>query len=280
MKALIKDLNGTSLTNLTLIDGHDVLLKVNTVGLCRTDLLVSQNKIKTKKEQLILGHEFCATIVRDKTGNMKKGQWVGINPLWDGHFMGLDFDGALCEYISVPFDKIIPTTSQDPRLIAYLEPTAASMAVLKVIDKKSKIAVVGTNRIAYLTLIILKSEGYEVDHIKENGHFKPNYYDFIIETVFETTIVANIINSLKEGGTLIIKSRNKFPINIVASDLVAKEITLKAVNYYDFNASMRWLEKNSELIQNLLGEIYPLDEWSKAFGAAYSNEQRKIFIRI
>lgn len=279
MKALVKNLTGIHLTDLDLNSSHDVLLKVHTVGLCRTDLLVAQHKIPTKQEQLTLGHEFSAVVVNDKTGHFCPGQWVGVNPLWAGEFMGLDFDGALCEYISVPVDKVIATKSQDPRLIAYLEPTAASMAVLKAINN-GRIAVVGKNRIAHLTVLILKSRGYEVDYLDEQEDFKPDYYDFMIETVFEENVIAKMIKSLKEGGTLVVKSRKKYPVAILASDLVAKEITLKAVNYYDFDKSMQWLEEHSEMVQDLLGDVYSIDNWSQAFEMAQSGEQKKIFIRI
>lgn len=279
MKALTKSSKGIFIKEIELKHPHEVLLRVNTVGLCRTDLLVAQNKIKTKNDELTLGHEFSAVVVSDKTGQLKEGQWVGVNPLWSGEFMGLDFDGALCEYISVPFDKVIATSSQDARLIAYLEPTAASMAVLKAITL-GKIAVVGKNRIAYLTVLILESEGYKVDYLDEKEDFKPDYYDYMIETIFDETVIEKMIKSLKESGTLVVKSRKKFPVAIMASDLVAKEITFKAVNYYNFDTAMRWLEKNSDLIKDLLGDVYSLDNWSHAFEAAQVSEQKKIFIKV
>lgn len=282
MKALIKNTTGIYLTEYPLIHDKEVLLKVDAVGLCRTDLLVARNKIKTKNEELVLGHEFSAQVVEDKTNTFSPGQWVGVNPLYNTEFMGLDFNGSLCEYISVPVDKVIATNMKDSRLIAYLEPLAASMAVLKALPKEKNIhlAIVGHNRIAQLTLMILESEGYHVDYLNEKDDFKENYYDYMIETVFEDLIISKMIKALKPEGTFIIKSRKKFPATILASDLVAKEITLKAVNYYDFNVAMRWLENNSHLISPLLGKIYPIENWEQAFEAAEKSEKQKIFIKV
>jgi len=57
---------------------------------------------------------------------------VVVNPLYGNRFMGVDFDGALCDEIVVPEEQVyrLPD-SLGLREAAYLEPVAASMAVLK-----------------------------------------------------------------------------------------------------------------------------------------------------
>lgn len=281
MKALMKTPHGIEYKEVLLNDSHDVLLKVSTVGLCRTDLLVAQGKIGTL-ENIILGHEFSAQVVRDKTGVLKEGQWVGVNPLYARSFMGLDFDGAICEYISVPFDKVIPTQSTDARLIAYLEPLAASMAVLKALPENQdvRLAVVGKNRIAMLTVIVLESMGYKVEVLDEKENFGEEVYDFIVETVFTQEVIHKMCVALKDSGTLIVKSRRQFPEGVTAALMVAKELTFRSVNYYDFHKAMRWLENNEKSVKPLLGDVYNVNSWQEAFDAAQSGEQKKIFIQI
>lgn len=283
MKALIKSNSNVSIKDILVKNHNDVLIKVNTIGLCRTDLLVANNTIKTEQEELILGHEFSGIVVEDKTGQLKANQVVGVNPLWDKKFMGLDFDGAICEYISIPSQYVIPTTSNNMSLVAYLEPTAASMAVLKVLsenDKNKKIAIVGKNRIAYLTYLILQNHSYNVDYLDSNDNFPVDYYDIMIETMFDEKVLHQMIQALKVEGTLIIKSRKKTPVGLISSDLVAKEITLRAVNYFDFHQSMRWIEKNENLLIPLLGRVFPLNDWENAFSLAQSGEDKKIFIKM
>jgi threonine dehydrogenase-like Zn-dependent dehydrogenase len=283
MKALVKNQNGVSLTEIALPSNtQHVLLKVNTIGLCRTDLLVASGKIPVKKDSIILGHEFSATVEHDPTGVLAKGQIVGVNPLWETQFMGLDLDGAICEYVYVPHEKIIPTNLTDFSVIAYLEPVAASMAVLKAIDieEDKKVAIVGNNRIAYLTKLILDSYSIDCDLLAEDEVTQENEYDVIIETMITSDLFSRIVKALKPGKTLVIKSRKKEPVNFLASDLVAKEINIRSVNYYDFNKAMRWLEKNHDIITPLLGEIFPLASWNDAFEKANSGEQKKIFIKI
>lgn len=283
MKALIKNNTGISISNLDLtVKENWVLLKVNTIGLCRTDLLVASGVISVNQESIILGHEFSATVENDPLNIFTKGQIVGVNPLWNNKFMGLDFDGAICEFIYVPHDKVIPTTLIDFKVIAYLEPVAASMAVLKAINKETdkKVAIVGNNRISQLTKLILDTELIDCEILNEKELTQENEYDVIIETVLNNDIFSAIIKALKPEKTLIIKSRKREPVNFQAVDLIAKEINIRSVNYYDFNKAMRWLENNYLLIQSLLGEAFPLTLWENAFAKANSGEQQKIFIKI
>ena len=136
----------------------------------------------------------------------------------------------------------------------------------------------GDNRIAELTYIILKTNGFNVERVNELT--QENYYDFIVETMFEEESLQKMIKMLKVEGTLIVKSRKKQLTGLISSDLVKKEITLKAVNYYSFEKSMKWLEKNHQEIEHLLGESYSIDNWEKAFDVANNAESKKIFINF
>ena len=249
--------------------------------MCRTDLFVADGTIKVDQD-IILGHEFSGIIVETKSTLFKVNERVSVNPLFDIRFMGLDFDGCLRDFIDVPEEQVIRAFDLDFKVAAYLEPVAASMAVLKVChDKKAKGAVFGYNRIAELTYIILKEEGYNIEWIDEkNITAQDNEYDYVIETLFNEVYLSKIIKLLKKEGTLVVKSRKKQLTGLVASDLVAKELTLRCVNYYDFNKTMEWLISHQNTISHLLGDSYPLDDWRNAFDEAYKGESKKIFIHI
>lgn len=280
MKSLIKTNEGVKLVDVMepICDVGFVKIKVQSVGLCRTDLFVANNIIKTK-ENLVLGHEFSGIVHESKSEKFTKGDKVSVNPLYENGFMGLDFDGCLQEYVIIPEEQVIKSKKLPYKISAYLEPVAASMAVLKAINgKNKKIAVWGDNRIAELTYIILKTKGFNVERINEIT--KENYYDFIVETMFEEESLQKIIKMLKKEGTLVIKSRKKQLTGLVSSDLVKKEITLKAVNYYSFEKSMKWLEINYKEVEHLLGDSYFIKDWEKAFEIANNAESKKIFINF
>lgn len=280
MKSLIKKQNKVILESIpeVIIKENHIKIKVSTVGLCRTDLFVANGTIPLNFD-IVLGHEFSGTVVESTSEKFKAGEKVAINPYYDNGFMGLDFNGCLQEYVVVPEKQVIKNNKVSDKIAAYLEPVAASMAVLKACkDKNIKGAVWGKNRIAELTYIILKSEGYNIDWIEQNTEVENNSYDYIVETMFEENILQEIIKALRPEGTLIIKSRKKLLTGLIASDLVNKELTLKCVNYYNFIDSMSWLEVNYKKIEHLLGSSYNINKWEEAFKEASSTESKKIFI--
>lgn len=283
MRSLVKASDGIHLKEYKMPELKKGFVRINVkeVGLCRTDLFVADETIKVDQD-IILGHEFSGIIVETKSTLFKVNERVSVNPLFDIRFMGLDFDGCLRDFIDVPEEQVIRAFDLDFKVAAYLEPVAASMAVLKVChDKKAKGAVFGYNRIAELTYIILKEEGYNIEWIDEkNITAQDNEYDYVIETLFNEVYLSKIIKLLKKEGTLVVKSRKKQLTGLVASDLVAKELTLRCVNYYDFNKTMEWLISHQNTISHLLGDSYPLDDWRNAFDEAYKGESKKIFIHI
>jgi threonine dehydrogenase-like Zn-dependent dehydrogenase len=98
--------------------------------------------------------------------------------------------------------------------------------------------------------------------------------------MFEEESLQKMIKMLKKNGTLVVKSRKKQITGVIASDLVNKELKLNCVNYYSFNKSMKWLEKNNNKIKHLLGSSYDIKQWEKAFEEANSAESKKIFIKF
>lgn len=284
MKQLIKTHKNVKLNNVASIQEltpNFVRIKVMSVGLCRTDLFVA-NGIIPISHDLVLGHEFSGIITESKSNLFKTGDRVSVNPLFvDKGFMGLDFDGCLQEYVDIPDKQVIKAFDLDYKTAAYLEPVAASMAVLKACHDKTSIgAIYGKNRIAELTYIIMKNEGYNIQWLNEREEYPDNYYDYVVETLFDEIYLQKIIKMLKPEGLLVIKSRKKQGVPIVSSELVRKELTLKSVNYYDFNQTMQWLIKNQENVQHLLGQSYSIDNWEEAFKKANSAESQKIFIHF
>lgn len=267
------------------INENELLVEVLTVGLCRTDLLVARGEIGKNKETIVLGHEFCARVIKDGANKVSEGTLVGFNPLFKGEFMGLDFDGALSERMVIPRENTVVVENNSkltPKEIAYLEPVAASAAPLKVLNKQSKILLIGNNRISSLTEVILKSYGHEVIVVNENelSAIENNSFEYIIETVLNDEVVKNIPRILIEGGTWILKSRKKTTTSFISTDFISKEIIIRAVNYYDFEKTLNWLDENAASVGFLLGKEYSFFDWSDAFEDAMSNEKHKIFIEV
>ena len=199
--------------------------------------------------------------------------------------MGLDFDGAICEEIWVPRDAIISVNQNSnlsSQMIAYLEPVAASAAPLKKLLKPSKVLVIGDNRIAKLTVLILNTSGHEAIMCSEKDlhSITSNSYEYVIETVLTEDVITHISRILIDNGTWLLKRRKKTLTSFTSMDFIAKEITISCINYLDFHKSLEWMESNYENLKDLLGNSYSLSNWSDAFKEARLSETKKIFIEI
>lgn len=286
MKAILKEQNSpVKLVNLpdpffsSEQDSENILVQVKFVGICRTDIFVANGAIPVQSP-IILGHEFSGVVIEagSKSG-FRPSDRVVINPLYGNKFMGIHFDGALCEYIKVPAIQayLIPE-NLDYKTAAYTEPVAASMAVLNSgLSAELKGAIYGNNRIAELTSIIMKSFGYNIQNISDAS--STDKYDYIIETVINSQIFSNILSRLKNGGTIVIKTRTNEPVSFVPGELVAKNITLKAVNYADFNKAIDWLARNKNNIQHLFGNEYLIEQIEEAIEDS-DDCSKKIFIKM
>ncbi len=286
MKAIVKEPNShIKLVEMpapsfsALHDTRNILVQVKFVGICRTDIFVINGIIPVKKP-LIIGHEFSGVVIEaGRDSGFKPSDKIVVNPLYGSRFMGIHFDGALSEYIKVPAEQayLIPA-ELDFKTAAYTEPVAASMAVLNAgLDRNLKGAIYGKNRIAQLTALIMKSFGYSISNI--SGDDSKEIYDYIIETEINSSILSNILEMLKNYGTVVMKTRTNEPVSFIPGNLVAKNITIKAVNYADFNDAIDWLVKNKNEIQHLFGNEYSMQQINEAIEAS-DDCSKKIFIKI
>lgn len=125
------------------VKADEVLLKLNYVGFCGSDLNTFRGgNVLAKDGGVIPGHEIGATIVECGAGvpaNLKKDMVVTVNPYTNcnncsscrngrvnacehNETMGVQRDGAMMEYIKVPWQKVIPADGISPRDCALIEP--------------------------------------------------------------------------------------------------------------------------------------------------------------
>lgn len=104
---------------LRLPSAGEVLLRVRTCGVCRTDLHIADGEVATKSFPRVLGHEVVGVVVAagESCTRFQLGERVGVPWLYDtcgvcryceaqrenlcvtGRFTGLDVDGGYAEYM-------------------------------------------------------------------------------------------------------------------------------------------------------------------------------------
>ncbi len=145
MKAIIFDAPGKvrmTDTDEPKMKADDVLLKINWIGLCGTDLNMYKGNMPLVSYPRIPGHEISAEIIdkgNEVPGSIKIGDIVTVNPYTScgkcpacrvGRFntcmynqtLGVQRDGAMLQYLCVPYQKIYLNNLLTPQELALVEP--------------------------------------------------------------------------------------------------------------------------------------------------------------
>ena len=273
----------------------EVRLKVLAAGLCRTDLLAGEGLLGVA-EGRILGHEIAGEVIEAPGTSLRPGTRVAINPILPctacrmcavdparclhPRTLGLDVDGGFADQLVVPAHAVLPVPQDmNPTYAAFVEPVAASMAVLKAgLRRGTRGLVFGHGRIADLTHRVLRAHGFEGVVRSSSLELEAGGYDFAVETVPSGRVLAALLKALAPGGTLVLKSRPSEPVPIDLGLAVQKELTLRAVRHGDFPAAIALLHSGRLQVDDLFGPRFPLADAEAAIARARASEDSKIFL--
>lgn len=155
----------------------EALLKVEYVGICGADVASFTGNQPFTTYPRIPGHEFSAKIVSipENSKGLKEGDIVTCNPYFncgtcyscergfvncctDNQTMGVQRDGAFCEYIAMPVERIYEGKGLSAKELALIEPFSISQhAVSRTkINKTDNVLVVGAGPIGLFALLAAK----------------------------------------------------------------------------------------------------------------------------
>lgn len=279
----------------------DVLVRVAVAGVCRTDLYVADGSIASS-EGRILGHE-CAGVVEEvghAVPSVRAGHHVTIMPMIScgrceqcignaetvcvaRSMLGVDRDGAFAEFVVVPAKAVYRIPDSMPfNVAAYSEPVAAALAVLKAeIRPEQRGLIYGHSRFSTLVSRLLLARGFSrlecFDPRQDGASLASNAYDFVIETVATPAALRQMVRAIKPRGTVVFKSRTPLPVSIDFGLAVAKELIFRAVSYGSFREAIGLLAERLIQLDDLLGDVYRLDDFEQVFLRAREDESTKLF---
>jgi L-iditol 2-dehydrogenase len=276
---------------------NEVVVEVRRAGICRTDVYVADGALVVD-EPRVLGHEAagildgarvviepalsCAMLGRVKCAACEAGA-----PCARPEMLGVDRDGAFAERVSVPARAVhrIPE-NLSWEAAAMAEPVAAAIGVLRAPcftnatrGDRSRGAIFGRGRIASLVSRVLDAAGFS--HLLVDSHdANESSFDWIVEAQAQNGALADAMRALKPNGTLVLKSRPPAPVPFDVALAVRKEITIAARSYGAFDDAIAWLSSGRVKVDDLVGEVFPLERFESAFAAARASEGKKVFFEI
>jgi alcohol dehydrogenase len=168
------------------LDHDEVVLKIESVGICGSDMHAFHGHDPRRKPGLVLGHEFAGTVADTSSSLFTKGQRVTGNPLITcGHceyclqcrnnlcanrtMVGMTRPGAFAQYMSIPVSSLIAIPeglSLDAAALTEPAATAVhainlSMRALQRPIQECRVLILGGGAIGMLSALLLKHYGVD-----------------------------------------------------------------------------------------------------------------------
>jgi 2-desacetyl-2-hydroxyethyl bacteriochlorophyllide A dehydrogenase len=166
-----------------LTDG-EVVLHIDAVGICGSDMHAYHGHDPRRKPGLVLGHEFCGTIVESASLSYPVGERVTGNPLItcgvcdycvqgrnnlcsDRTMVGMTRPGAFAEYMSIPASSLIAIPQDmEAAHAALTEPAATALHAINMSLRamarplpENRTLIIGGGAIGMLAALLLKTYG-------------------------------------------------------------------------------------------------------------------------
>ena len=295
----------------------EVLLKLNYVGFCGSDLNTYLGRNTMAKENVIPGHEISATIAAlgsTVPDTLQVGATVTVNPYTacgtcpscqnrranacqHNETLGVQRDGAMREYIALPWQKIIPVTGVALRDCALIEPMSVGFHAVsrgEVTDTDTVVVfgcgMVGMGAIVRAArrgatviavdlsdekLAIAKSFGahYGINSAKEDLLARVNELtnnrgaDVVIEAVGSPATYVAAVDIVSFTGRVVCIGYAKSSVSFQTKFFVQKELDIRGSRNAmpsDFMGVIRYLQSCPVSLDSVVSGVVAPEEASKA----------------
>lgn len=302
------------------VKSGEVLVKLDYVGFCGSDLNTYRGGNAMVKYPRIPGHEIGATIVELGEGvpaGFAPGQVVTINPYTNcgqcasckrgrvnacenNETLGVQRNGAMQEYVAVPWQKIIPCGSISARNAALIEPMSVGFHAVdrgRVVDTDI-VMVIGCGMVGLgavvravlrgATVIAADLDEEKLALAKKLGatytyntstEFNLPAPDVVIEAVGAVPTYQLAINTVAFTGRVVCIGYAKNDVPLTTSLFVKKELDImgsRNANPSDFEAVISYLSKTDAPVDAFISKVIEpadadkaLNEWHQAPGKIF-----------
>ena len=312
----------------------EALLKVRYVGICGADVASFTGNQPFTTYPRIPGHEFSAEIVEipENDRGLKAGDIVTCNPYFncggcyscergyvncctDNQTMGVQRDGAFCEYIAMPVERIYEGMGLSAEELALIEPFSISQHAVSrcAIKETDNVLVIGAGPIGLFALLAAKNKCKNVvvadildnrlELAKEYGaaavvntkkqsleeltkeFTKGRGFDVCIEACGAPETFLGCIENCAFAGNIVLIGNGKRETNFVHSILLKKELNVfgsRNALKDDFVNNIDIVANGKADVMKMVSRAYDMENALDAFKALANNDGTlaKILIKI
>ena len=312
----------------------EALLRVLYVGICGADVASYTGNQPFTTYPRIPGHEFSAEIIEipENDKGLKKGDVVTCNPYFncgkcyscerghvncctDNRTMGVQRDGAFCEYISMPVERIYPGMGLTAQELALIEPFSISRHAISraVIHQTDSVLIVGAGPIGLFALLAAKqfagkiavadvlnnrldlAMSYGADGVvntatEDIAKFTEEFtdgrgFDVCIEACGRPETFLMCIDEAAYAANIILISNGKRETTFLHSIILKKELNIfgsRNAMKQDFLDNIELAASGKVDVMKMVSGVYEMDKAAEAFDALAHNkgDLAKLLIRI
>jgi alcohol dehydrogenase len=292
---------------------NEALVAVKLAGICATDLEIIKGYMGFAG---IPGHEFVGTVVAGSREWKGKRVVAEINcvcgqcPLCQGGLsthcrqrtvLGITGrNGVFADLVAVPERNLhlVPDALTDQQAV-FVEPLAAAYQVIKQcpIEKRAKVAVIGSGRLGLLVAQVLRTTGCKLEVIGRN----PLTLEFCDRKGIQSTHVSQVMpraerdvvvecTGAPEGfdlatrlvrprGTIVLKSTYAASAPLNLAGVVINEITVLGSRCGPFPDAIAALARGDIDVDTMVSKTLPLSRGVEAFDLAADPRYIKVLLR-
>lgn len=194
----------------------NVLVRPRYMSICQADqrYYLGNRDLKTLSEKLPMAliHECCGQVLSDKSGNFAPGDCVALIPniptreqkgIYENyregsHFLSSGYDGFMCEFVSMPPDRLVPVGGIPMQTATMCELLSVAVHAVNRLDKaaheyRDTIGIWGDGSVAYLIACALKTKlpNSRIIVVGKNTR-KLSSFSFVNETYLTYNIPKNL----------------------------------------------------------------------------------------
>ena len=312
----------------------EALLRVLYVGICGADVASYTGNQPFTTYPRIPGHEFSAEIIEipENDKGLKKGDVVTCNPYFncgkcyscerghvncctDNQTMGVQRDGAFCEYISMPVERIYPGMGLTAKELALIEPFSISRHAISraAIRPTDSVLIVGAGPIGLFALLAAKQFAGKIavaDVLNNRLNLAMSYgedgvvntatediakfteeftdgrgFDVCIEACGRPETFLMCIDEAAYAANIILIGNGKRETTFLHSIILKKELNIfgsRNAMKQDFLDNIGLAASGKVDLMKMVSGVYEMDKAAEAFDALAHNkgDLAKLLIRI